>query len=80
VLVVSLRPTTIHRFYDACRVLPRDDGPLDETGRERPGPRAPSRLPRNPPVGRQDSASSSIVDRHYPYEGGNDPRWPLWGQ
>jgi arginyl-tRNA synthetase len=24
-----------HRFYDACRVLPRDDGPLDETGRAR---------------------------------------------
>jgi len=26
---------TYHRFYDACRVLPRDDGPLDETGRAR---------------------------------------------
>jgi arginyl-tRNA synthetase len=26
---------TFHRFYDACRVLPRDDGPLDETGRAR---------------------------------------------
>jgi arginyl-tRNA synthetase len=24
-----------HRFYDACRVLPRDDDPLDETGRAR---------------------------------------------
>jgi arginyl-tRNA synthetase len=24
-----------HRFYDACRVLPRDDCPLDETGRAR---------------------------------------------
>jgi arginyl-tRNA synthetase len=26
---------TYHRFYDTCRVLPRDDGPLDETGRAR---------------------------------------------
>jgi len=26
---------TYHRFYDACRVLPRDDRPLDETGRAR---------------------------------------------
>jgi arginyl-tRNA synthetase len=26
--------STYHRFYDACRVLPRD-GPLDETGRAR---------------------------------------------
>lgn len=26
---------TYHRFYDACRVLPRDDSPLDETGRAR---------------------------------------------
>ena len=26
---------TYHRFYDACRVLPRDDCPLDETGRAR---------------------------------------------
>ena len=26
---------TYHRFHDACRVLPRDDGPLDETGRAR---------------------------------------------
>ena len=26
---------TFHRFYDACRVLPRDDGPLDETSRAR---------------------------------------------
>jgi arginyl-tRNA synthetase len=26
---------TYHRFYDACRVLPRDGGPLDETGRAR---------------------------------------------
>jgi arginyl-tRNA synthetase len=24
-----------HRFHDACRVLPRDGGPLDETGRAR---------------------------------------------
>jgi arginyl-tRNA synthetase len=24
-----------HRFYDACRILPRDGGPLDETGRAR---------------------------------------------
>jgi arginyl-tRNA synthetase len=24
-----------HRFYDACRVLPRGDGPLDEIGRAR---------------------------------------------
>jgi len=24
-----------HRFYDACRVLPRDDGAFDETGRAR---------------------------------------------
>jgi arginyl-tRNA synthetase len=26
---------TYHRFYDACRVLPRDGGPLGETGRAR---------------------------------------------
>jgi arginyl-tRNA synthetase len=26
---------TYNRFYDTCRVLPRDDGPLDETGRAR---------------------------------------------
>ena len=26
---------TYHRFHDACRVLPRDDSPLDETGRAR---------------------------------------------
>jgi arginyl-tRNA synthetase len=26
---------TCHRFYDACRVMPRGDGPLDETGRAR---------------------------------------------
>ena len=26
---------TYHRFHDACRVLPRDDGTLDETGRAR---------------------------------------------
>jgi arginyl-tRNA synthetase len=26
---------TYHRFHDACRVLPRDGGPLDETGRAR---------------------------------------------
>ena len=26
---------TYHRFYDACRVLPRDGGPIDETGRAR---------------------------------------------
>jgi arginyl-tRNA synthetase len=26
---------TYHRFYDACRILPRDGGPLDETGRAR---------------------------------------------
>lgn len=26
---------TYHRFYDACRVLPRDGAPLDETGRAR---------------------------------------------
>jgi arginyl-tRNA synthetase len=26
---------TYHRFYDTCRVLPRDDRPLDETGRAR---------------------------------------------
>jgi arginyl-tRNA synthetase len=24
-----------HRFYDACRVLPRGDGPLDDLGRAR---------------------------------------------
>jgi arginyl-tRNA synthetase len=24
-----------HRFYDACRVLPRDGGPLDDLGRSR---------------------------------------------
>lgn len=26
---------TYHRFYDACRILPRDGGALDETGRAR---------------------------------------------
>jgi arginyl-tRNA synthetase len=26
---------TYHRFHDSCRVLPRDGGPLDETGRAR---------------------------------------------
>jgi arginyl-tRNA synthetase len=26
---------TYHRFYDACRVLPRDGGPIDEVGRAR---------------------------------------------
>jgi len=26
---------TYHRFYDACRVLPRDNGPLDDLGRAR---------------------------------------------
>jgi arginyl-tRNA synthetase len=26
---------TYHRFYDACRVLPRDNGPLDNLGRAR---------------------------------------------
>jgi arginyl-tRNA synthetase len=26
---------TYHRFYDACRILPRDDGPLDDVGRAR---------------------------------------------
>jgi arginyl-tRNA synthetase len=26
---------TYHRFYDACRILPRDGSPLDETGRAR---------------------------------------------
>jgi arginyl-tRNA synthetase len=24
-----------HRFYDACRILPRNDGALDETSRAR---------------------------------------------
>jgi arginyl-tRNA synthetase len=27
--------STCHRFYDTCRVLPRDGGLLDETGRAR---------------------------------------------
>ncbi len=26
---------TYHRFYDACRILPRDDAPLDDVGRAR---------------------------------------------
>jgi arginyl-tRNA synthetase len=26
---------TYHRFYDACRVLPRDSGPIDDLGRAR---------------------------------------------
>jgi arginyl-tRNA synthetase len=26
---------TYHRFYDACRILPRDGDPFDETGRAR---------------------------------------------
>ncbi len=26
---------TFHRFYDACRVLPRDGGPIDDLGRAR---------------------------------------------
>jgi arginyl-tRNA synthetase len=26
---------TFHRFYDACRVLPRDNAPIDDTGRAR---------------------------------------------
>jgi arginyl-tRNA synthetase len=26
---------TYHRFYDACRILPRDGGPIDEVGRAR---------------------------------------------
>jgi len=26
---------TYHRFHDACRILPRDDAPLDEVGRAR---------------------------------------------
>ena len=26
---------TYHRFYDACRVLPRDGGPIDDLGRAR---------------------------------------------
>jgi len=26
---------TYHRFYDACRVLPRDDSPIDDLGRAR---------------------------------------------
>jgi arginyl-tRNA synthetase len=26
---------TYHRFHDACRILPRDDSPLDVTGRAR---------------------------------------------
>jgi arginyl-tRNA synthetase len=26
---------TYHRFYDACRVLPRDNGPIDGLGQAR---------------------------------------------